>query len=71
MDLGKAIKEIRQKALYTQEDFAKELNVALSTVNRWELNKAVPNIKAMRNLKIFCQKHCLDYSTVEANWIKK
>ena len=38
MKLGDIIRITRQKAFYTQEDFAKELNVALSTVNRWELN---------------------------------
>ena len=39
MDLGEAIRITRQKAFYTQEDFAQKFNVALSTVNRWELNK--------------------------------
>ena len=48
MSLGEAIRMTRQKAFYTQEDFAKELNVALSTVNRWELNKVKPNMKAMK-----------------------
>ena len=48
MNLGEAIRITRQKAFYTQEDFSKRLNVALSTVNRWELNKAKPNVKAMK-----------------------
>ena len=48
MSLGEVIRISRQKALYTQEDFAQKLNVALSTVNRWELNKAKPNMKAMK-----------------------
>ena len=50
MSLGEAIRITRQKAFYTQEDFAKNLEVALSTVNRWELNKAKPNMKAMISL---------------------
>ena len=48
MNLGEAIRVTRQRAFYTQDDFAKKLNVALSTVNRWELNKAKPNMKAMK-----------------------
>ena len=51
MNLGEVIRITRQKAFYTQEDFAKEMNVALSTVNRWELNKAKPNVKAMKEIK--------------------
>lgn len=56
MSLGEAIRMSRQKAFYTQEDFARKLNVALSTVNRWELNKAKPNMKAMKAIKSFVKK---------------
>ena len=34
MDIGAAIKEIRIKSLLSQADFAKELGVSFSTVNR-------------------------------------
>lgn len=56
MDLGEAIRITRQRAFYTQEDFAQKLNVALSTVNRWELNKAKPNMRAMKAIKSFVMK---------------
>ena len=59
MSLGEAIRMSRQKAFYTQEDFARKLNVALSTVNRWELNKAKPNMKAMKAIKSFCEENNL------------
>lgn len=36
MSLGETIRITRQKSFYTQEEFARKLNVALSTVNRWE-----------------------------------
>ena len=45
MSLGETIRITRQKSFYTQEEFAHKLNVALSTVNRWELNKAKPSVK--------------------------
>ena len=50
MSLGDTIRITRQKALFTQKDFAHKLNVALSTVNRWELNKVRPNMKAMKSI---------------------
>lgn len=36
MKLSDKIRVLREKFLMTQEDFAKELGVASSTVNRWE-----------------------------------
>ena len=69
MKLGDIIRITRQKAFYTQEDFAKELNVALSTINRWELNKAKPNVKAMKEIKRFCEESNLDYSEIEKEWL--
>ena len=51
MSLGDAIRMSRQKAFFTQQDFSQKLNVALSTVNRWELNKAKPNMKAMKKIQ--------------------
>ncbi len=69
MSLGSAIRVTRQKAYCTQEEFARELDVALSTVNRWELNKARPNMKAMKALKIFCENKNLSYKNIEDEWL--
>ena len=69
MNLGEAIRLTRQKSLCTQEDFAKHIDVALSTINRWELNKAKPNMKAMKAIKAFCDEHNLDYSLIEIEWL--
>lgn len=69
MNLGETIRITRQKAFYTQEDFSKRLNVALSTVNRWELNKAKPNVKAMKEIKLFCEENNLNYAIVEEAWL--
>ena len=69
MTLGEVIRITRQKAFYTQEDFSKELNVALSTINRWELNKAKPNIKTMKLIKAFCEENHLDYEIIERAWL--
>lgn len=51
MGFPEEIKRIRQRCFFTQQDFAKELQVAFSTVNRWEGGKAQPNLIAMKNIK--------------------
>ena len=70
MTLGDAIRMTRQKAFFTQQDFADKFNVALSTVNRWELNKTKPNMKAMKLIKAFCDENSLDYTVIESEWLK-
>lgn len=69
MSLGETIRIARQKAFFNQEEFAKKLNVALSTVNRWEQNKVRPNVKAMKQIKQFCDENGLDYETIETEWL--
>ena len=69
MSLGESIRIARQKAFYNQENFAKELNVALSTVNRWEQNRVRPNVKAMKEIKRFCEENGIDYEKIETEWL--
>ena len=69
MSLGEAIRVTRQKAFFTQDDFARKLNVALSTVNRWELNKAKPNMKAMQSIKSFCEETNQSFDLIERQWL--
>lgn len=61
MDIGAAIKEIRKKSLMSQNDFASELGVSFSTVNRWEKGRAAPNYRALKKLKEFCQVNKIDF----------
>ena len=69
MSLGEAIRITRQKSFSTQEDFARKLHVALSTVNRWEMDKVRPNMKAMKSLKNFCEENDLSYEFIENEWL--
>ena len=39
MALHELLRTMRKKALLFQEDFAKELNVSVGTINRWENGK--------------------------------
>ena len=69
MSLANEIKLIRQKAFLTQEEFAKQLNVAFSTVNRWESGKIHPNITAIRKIKQFCDKNKISFDDLQQTWL--
>jgi DNA-binding transcriptional regulator YiaG len=69
MDIPNEIKLIRHKAFLTQEDFAKSLNVAFSTVNRWESGKTTPSMSAMKQIKAFCENNNLSFDTLEEAWL--
>lgn len=70
MDISNEIKRIRQKSLLTQEEFAQELNVAFSTVNRWEKGKTQPNITAMKRIKEFCLYKDIPFDGLEKLWLQ-
>ena len=69
MGFPEEIKRIRQRCFLTQHDFAKEVQVAFSTVNRWEGGKAKPNLIAMKSIKAFCLKNDMDQTGVEEAWL--
>lgn len=69
MNISEEIRTIRKKAFLTQAEFAAELSVAFSTVNRWENGKGVPNNIAMKKIKDFCGKRDISYLDLEDAWI--
>ena len=69
MKLSDNIRLLREKYLLTQEEFAKEIGVASSTVNRWETGKSRPNMTAMRTIKIFCESRNYPYEEIESLWL--
>lgn len=70
MNFAENIKLARQKLFLTQEAFARKLNVALSTVNRWEKGKSKPNLSTMKQIKEFCEKNNADYVPLEKSWLE-
>lgn len=70
MGLSDEIRIARQKAFFSQEAFAQELHVAVSTVNRWETGKSKPNLTAMKAMKAFCDEHEVPYSSIEKEWLE-
>lgn len=69
MNFPEEIKKIRQRSFLTQQEFAKKIGVAFSTVNRWESGRAKPNLKAMKNINTFCLNNNIPYEAIEEAWL--
>ena len=69
MTFAETIKRTRQRLFFSQEAFAKELSVNLTTVSRWETGRSKPNISTMRQIKEFCEMHNVDYEPIESSWL--
>ncbi len=69
MSLADTIRQTRQKALMSQEDFAKCIEVSMASITRWEGGKSVPNIAGMKKLKSFCEDNNLSFQEIEAAWL--
>lgn len=65
MSFAEDIKKIRRKAFLTQEDFAKQIGVSYTTINRWETGKSKPNLKAMKLIDNYCKKNSIDFDVSE------
>lgn len=60
MTFSEILKHIRKEKNYTQEQFARELNVSFSTINRWENGRTEPSVLAKMRLLEYCKKNCID-----------
>lgn len=69
MSFSDELKRIRQRTFLSQEAFAQEVGVSFSTVNRWESERTIPNLAAMKNIKAFCERNNLEYSILEEEWL--
>jgi len=54
--LQEKLRELRKQKEWTQEDLAREINVSLSTVQRWEKRGGQPTRLARRELKKLFRK---------------
>ncbi|MFC1932889.1 helix-turn-helix transcriptional regulator [Chloroflexota bacterium] len=50
-ELSKKVKALREKRHWAQEDLAREIDVSLSTVQRWESKGGKPTRLGRRELK--------------------
>ena len=53
MDIGRTIKELRQKKGITQEELAEALRVSVQTVSRWENSVNVPDLAMLPELTAY------------------
>ena len=53
---AKDIRDLRSKLGFTQEQFAQEVGVTWSTVNRWENERGKPSPLAKRRIKELYEK---------------
>ena len=68
MRFSNIIKDIRCQSLLSQTEFAEELKVSFSTVNRWETGKTLPTYKAMKSIESFCKRHNIEVETCIKIW---
>lgn len=61
MSISEEIRQIRQTAVLSQEDFARELDVSFATVNRWENGKTKPTYKALKAIDAFCKERNISF----------
>jgi DNA-binding XRE family transcriptional regulator len=57
MNYSKAIKDLRNKMLLTQTEFAKTIGTSFGSVNRWENGKYIPTMKMKRKLDYLFKKY--------------
>lgn len=57
MQFDEAVKYVREKTGYSQEQLARMLNVSFATINRWENGKTVPRPIAVDAFLEFCEKN--------------
>ena len=61
MNWSKIIKQLRNKLLLTQTEFAKMLDVSFTTINRWENEHYEPTVKIKRKIKELCDINNIDF----------
>ena len=65
MSFSEDIKKIRRKNFLNEEEFANQVGVSYTTVNRWETGKAKPNLKTMKLIDSYCKKNNIDFDICE------
>jgi len=58
--MNRIVKQIRELAGLTQEQFARELGTTAVSINRWETGKTSLNNLAQKQLYTFCKEHSLN-----------
>lgn len=60
MDYQRLVKELREKLILSQQEFADLLGVSFASINRWETGKHKPTIKVKRRIVELCKQNNID-----------
>ncbi|HWR30341.1 MAG TPA: helix-turn-helix transcriptional regulator, partial [Negativicutes bacterium] len=55
MKFNELLKEVRKELKISQEQFAHELNVSFTTLNRWENDRCIPSRLAKLRILDYCK----------------
>lgn len=65
MEFKDKVKIAREKLVLSQAEFAKELGVAFSSVNRWENGARIPTYALQRKFYEYCSAKGIDFTESE------
>jgi DNA-binding XRE family transcriptional regulator len=61
---------LRKKSQLTQENLARVIGVAVSTIRRWEKNKCEPTM-TVEQLRLFCKTVMIDFNRLPKSLIQQ
>ena len=67
MTFADAILKLRSERRLSQTQFAKELGVSYTSVNRWENGRSFPTKMMRLVIRRYCEKHHLEFSYEEVD----
>lgn len=65
------VKQVRGRALLSQEKFAAEIGICPATLNRWEKGAKKPSFLSKQLLESYCQKQGITIEVTEENGEKE
>ena len=68
VETSSPIKRLRLKAKLSQEQLAREIDVAVSTVRRWERGECEPTM-TISQMRGFCNCICVDFKNLPQSLI--
>ena len=66
MEFTDILKDIRKELNITQEQFARDIGVSFSTLNRWERGHRSPSPLAKQTIKTYCKEKCVSEDLIAA-----
>jgi DNA-binding transcriptional regulator YiaG len=65
MTFAKILKKVRQELSISQEQFARDLSVSYTTLNRWENERVKPSPLAKRRVLDYCVEKNLNQELID------